>query len=436
MVSARDALRRLALATAVCAAASAARADPDTAGADPVGDRPRQRPELARVGWEDGPTYAIGWFDPVDDGSPEALTGFGFRGRLGGQLSVDGGHVGGTVLEDEWDAVLRRGRITTTGDFTLWRETDYKLEFGFQRNDFYLNELSLRRRVDRFADVLQFGYFDPPISLDALASSTSRPLMESPAPVTAFAPGGRVGIEAAGTRAAPDLTWVLNLSSVGQVQDDRSASNEALRAVGRLVWRPWYTPTGETPGLLHLGGSVSVGLSGRGDVQFRARPESYLASYVVDTGELEGDASGFVLEAAWQRGSFVLQGELFETFADVEGAGSITFHGSYVQLAWSLTGELRPYDREEAVFLRLVPRRPFEPRRGQWGALELAGRVSWLDLSDGSVRGGQLFDATVGLTWTMNAWVRLQAGYVYARVRDRPVSGGAHILQSRLELRF
>jgi phosphate-selective porin OprO/OprP len=260
--------------------------------------------------------------------------------------------------------------------------------------------------------------------------------MESPAPVAAFAPGGRIGVEADGTGASPDLTWALNLSSVGQIQDDRSASQDALRGIGRLVWRPWYEPTGETPGLLHLGGSGSLALSGHGDVQFRARPESYLTPYLVDTGELAGDGSGLALEAAWQHGPFVLQGELFQVFADADDAGSLYFHGSYVQLAWALTGEARPYDRGKAVFLRLVPRRPFDPRRGQWGALELAGRLSWLDLSDGSVRGGRLFDATVGLTWTLNAWVRLQAGYVYARVRDRPASGGGHILQWRLELRF
>ena len=41
-----------------------------------------------------------------------------------------------------------------------------------------------------------------------------------------------------------------------------------------------------------------------------------------------------------------------------------------------------------------------------------------------------------GPTWTLNRWVRVLAGYVYAHVGDRPGGSNAHILQARLELRL
>jgi len=45
-----------------------------------------------------------------------------------------------------------------------------------------------------------------------------------------------------------------------------------------------------------------------------------------------------------------------------------------------------------------------------------------------------MFTADVGPAWTLNRWVRVLAGYVFARVRDRPDDGAAHIAQLRLEL--
>ena len=42
--------------------------------------------------------------------------------------------------------------------------------------------------------------------------------------------------------------------------------------------------------------------------------------------------------------------------------------------------------------------------------------------------------ATLGPTWTLNRWVRVLAGYVFAHSDDGPRDGSAHIAQVRLEL--
>jgi phosphate-selective porin len=80
------------------------------------------------------------------------------------------------------------------------------------------------------------------------------------------------------------------------------------------------------------------------------------------------------------------------------------------------------------------PLRPFAPRRGDWGSVELAARAGWLDLTDGSIEGGHMLTATLGPTWTLNRWVRVLAGYVFAHSDDGPRNGSAHIAQVRLEL--
>ena len=102
----------------------------------------------------------------------------------------------------------------------------------------------------------------------------------------------------------------------------------------------------------------------------------------------------------------------------------------------SLTGERRAYDAAQALFRRLVPEQPLRLCGGGLGALELAARVSWLDLSDAGLRGGRMLAVTVGPAWTWNRWVRVLAGYVFADVRGRADGGSQHILQSRFELAF
>ena len=131
------------------------------------------------------------------------------------------------------------------------------------------------------------------------------------------------------------------------------------------------------------------------------------------------------LEAAWQRGPLSLQGELFQSFVGADAGGSLRFGGAYVQASWVATGESRPYDRAQAVFGRVAPREDFAPLRGRWGALELAGRVSWLDLADGPVDGGRLYGVGLGVTWTWNRFVRIQAGYGFSHTQGGPEAGGA-----------
>ena len=188
--------------------------------------------------------------------------------------------------------------------------------------------------------------------------------------------------------------------------------------------------------LLHLGLSASFVLAGGGDLRYRARPESILAPFFVDTDEIDGNSAFVGLEVAWRRGPFSMQGEMLRSFIYGDEDGSLTFHGLYAQASWTVTGESRPYDAAQALFGRLEPAAPFAPRRDRWGALELTARTSWLDLDDGPVRGGRLWTLDVGPAWTWNRWVRVLGGYVFARSTGREDAGHAHILQLRLEVQL
>lgn len=351
------------------------------------------------------------------------------EGRFGATLILDGGHLDGDLPGEGWDAEIRQARIFARGAVSGFVNTEYKVELALEGQRVFLNDFYLRWRPARLVDTLTVGIMDPPFGLQTLVASRSRSLMEAAAPSAAFAPGFRLGVEAAGTQLSPDLSWYLNLATVGQRQETGDASKAPIRGTARLVWRPW----GEGSELLHLGLGASA--TGGGDVRFRARPESFLAPYLVDTGDVDGSSSVFGLEAAWSRGPFSAQVEGYYALVNPSQAGGrLGLDGAYVQGVWILTGERRDYDRLRSIFRRVEPTVPFHPLHGGRGAVEIAARLSWLDLSDGPLRGGRMLTATVGATWTWNRFVRLQAGYVFADVRDRPDASFAHIVQVRLEL--
>ncbi|HIF91885.1 MAG TPA: hypothetical protein EYQ60_01965 [Myxococcales bacterium] len=75
----------------------------------------------------------------------------------------------------------------------------------------------------------------------------------------------------------------------------------------------------------------------------------------------------------------------------------------------------------------------FIPKKGHWGAWELAARFSLLDLDDGVVRGGQLRDITAGINWHLYSNFRWMLNYVLS---DKKGEGITNIGQMRFQLDF
>ena len=109
------------------------------------------------------------------------------------------------------------------------------------------------------------------------------------------------------------------------------------------------------------------------------------------------------------------------------------FNGGYVQLAYTLTGENRAYDKKYGGLSRYYfgNQGPYEnaflvrDENGSlcWGqgAWEIAARYSYIDLNDGigtaRVQGGIMDGVSLGLNWymntnlTLNDWTRLRHSY-------------------------
>jgi hypothetical protein len=97
-------------------------------------------------------------------------------------------------------------------------------------------------------------------------------------------------------------------------------------------------------------------------------------------------------------GPLSFQAEYYATWVDPTAAGTpFFFHGAYVYGSYFLTGEHRPYSRDQGYFTQVTPFTNFFRVRGSdgnmlqgWGAWEVAARFSTMNLSDKSIQ-GQLY---------------------------------------------
>jgi phosphate-selective porin OprO and OprP len=134
-------------------------------------------------------------------------------------------------------------------------------------------------------------------------------------------------------------------------------------------------------------------------------------------------AQVYSAEAAGTYGPLFFQGEYFwfnvdrNAFAPLPG---LKFQGGYAQAAYVLTGETRPYNAAAAAYGAIVPANPFS-LTGGWGAWEIAGRYSTIDLNDrlgavNGVAGGRQTIYTVALNWYVNRNVRFMFDYLHGNV--------------------
>ena len=172
-------------------------------------------------------------------------------------------------------------------------------------------------------------------------------------------------------------------------------------------------------------------------MHYRSRPESYLAPYVIDTGDIAADGALVAgAEAAWVNGPFSVQGEYLRWWVHANNGDVPVFQGLYASASWFLTGESRPYDRTQGAFGRVIPKRNFDPGHGGWGAWEIAGRYSYTDLDSGNVQGGRLSMLMAGVNWYLHSHLKWRFEYGFGHIANRQPAGNLSVFQTRMEVDF
>jgi phosphate-selective porin OprO/OprP len=243
---------------------------------------------------------------------------------------------------------------------------------------------------------------------------------------------------------------------------------------GRLTGLPLYDCDGRH--LLHVGlsggwrnGTNNIATSPLRTFQVRARPElrdddpagspsggqavpDADSTRMVDTGVIAANQQFLMgTELLYIRGPFSFQAEYGFNWIDgavgfapsgytlnpkLTSPQNYVFSGGYVQVAYTLTGENRAYDRRYGTLARdyLGKTGPFSPfwfvrdenGRLSWGpgAWEVAARYSYVNLNDGSgssrIGGGVMDGWSVALNWYLNTNTTLMFDYVYNQRSDLP----------------
>jgi len=168
------------------------------------------------------------------------------------------------------------------------------------------------------------------------------------------------------------------------------------------------------------------------------RPELRIdPTSLISTGAIANvsGAQVYGVEAAATYGSFIAQGEYYwfnvdrtaNTGLPPIGASSLKFDGGYAEAAYVLTGETHTYNSATAAYNGIKPAHPFSFADGGWGAWEIAGRISEMNLNDqlasaAGIAGGRQIIYTAGLNWYVNNNVRFMLNYLHGDISKQASS--------------
>ncbi|MCB9832401.1 MAG: hypothetical protein H6807_07995 [Planctomycetes bacterium] len=371
--------------------------------------------------------------------------------KIGGRIQTD--FVFGTEddsFENSFGPVgdyveFRRARLFISG--TIYSNVFFKAQYDFAGTgaavwkDVYIG----LKKVPVVGHIV-VGQFKQPMSLEEITSSKYISFMERALPVEAFAPSRHTGIMFHDTCMDDDrLFWAISVyreadSTGDAIDDDIGIGHDGeWNFAIRLAFVAWEEEGGKR--MLEIGASFNYRNPDEGVVRFRTRPEIHTPQgRIVDTNAGTGDILDaddvlvFQLEIALVLESFSAQTEFFYTTVDSEVSGDPDFWGFYVQLSYFLTGEYRPYKKTEAAFSRVKPMHNFGDEGS--GAWELLLRLSYIDLEDEAVTGGQAWDVTAGVTWYLNPNTQVKFNYVYSDSDDGNADGVSHWFGFRFQIDF
>ena len=310
-------------------------------------------------------------------------------------------------LDEPLDRIFfRRSRIYIRG--TLHKYIRFKAEYDFAGGSVSWTDVYLRFvKLPAFGNIY-VGKFKAPFGLEELTSSRFITFQERSL-TDAFVPGRQVGLLFKNSVANKRLHWAFSMT---RGDDNGTVDSYTDSPDNNFTFRLAATPyQASKTQLVHVG--LAYHLQMEEGFRFRARPEARTKS--VRLVDVRGDSDRvdqIGLEGALVYGPISLQGEYMMATPDVPGTDHPTFSAQYVMASYFLTGESRPYSG--GAFGRPKPKRKFDLKKGTLGAVELAARMSKIDLSNGAFEGGDERNFSVGVNWYPHNNARVTFNYVAA----------------------
>jgi phosphate-selective porin OprO/OprP len=304
--------------------------------------------------------------------------------------------------------LLRRVRPIVAG--TLAKYFDFQIMPDFGGGTTVLQEAYLDFRYSAKARV-RIGKFKAPVGLERLQSATNISFVERAFP-TALVPNRDVGVQLHGDVAGGVVSYAVGVfdgaPDGGSVDLDL---NDSKDLAARIFLSPFKRGTSVLKDL-------AFGIGGSYGKQSGALPAyrsgGQLSILTVATGiTADGTRKRYSPQLSFYSGPFGLMAEYARSESTVLRA-SPALHTDLTAKAWQTTATLT-LTGDAASFAGVRPRKPFDPSKGQWGALELAARVNGLELDGSAVTDGLIdptrsvrkaFAWSVGVNWYLNRNVK------------------------------
>lgn len=324
--------------------------------------------------------------------------------QFGALMQLDAAHFtnksSGTSKDYGDGSELRRGRLSMSGTSGAW---DFRLETELSPNTTLgITDVwaTWRGPVNITA-----GNFKVPYSLEALMSDKNLAFMERSL-ASAFLPSRAPGILV--SKSNPHGSLAAGV--FGEPLSTATSDDEGGGFSARATWAPMIA----SGHVLHVGGSVhwrqptQTAGNKPETLKLSSKPEMNLfPDKLVDTGNIAGDVRDSrvaALELATTQGPVTAQAEYAVTQVSRETGSNLDFTGAYAQIVWAVTGEVRGYKPETGVLEGIRPNGAV--------AWELAARYSKLDLTDGTVNGGEERNASYAINAYVGPNVKLSLNYV------------------------
>lgn len=287
---------------------------------------------------------------------------------------------------------------------------------------------------------LRVGKFKEPVGLERLQSATAIAFVERAFP-TGIAPNRDLGAQLHGDLGGGVVSYAFGVfNGVVDGGSGDGDANDGKDVAARVFVSPFKRGTSWLKGL-GFGVAGTVGEQSGALPSYRSNGQLTIASYV--TGAVaDGRRKRIVPQLSLYSGPLGLAAEYAQSDAFVRRAANgprseVRARAWQATASWVLTGEA-------ASYAGVRPKSPFDPARGQWGALEVAARVSGFELDDAAFANG-LFDATrsvrdafawaVGLNWHLNRHVKQALDYERTTFTGGAAAGGDRANENALFFR-
>jgi len=345
-----------------------------------------------------------------------------FMFQLHGQVQVDSrtffndrdNH--GKSIEGNDGFILRRARPIFSG--TLYKDFDFAFVPDFAGSSVQIFDAYLNYHYAPWLQV-RGGKFKTPVGLEQLQSDQFIFFNERALP-TDLVPNRDVGFQLWGDVADGRISYAAGIFN--GVADGRNSANADFEDHREFAGRVFFLPfKGTSVSLLQ---NFGFGLGGSwGNISSNAAglPSGFLTDgqetfFTYTNGVVaNGEHWHLAPQGYYYYGPFGFLGEFTISGQKVaKGAASANLQNKAWQVAgsWVLTGE-------DASYVGVTPKHPFDPRANQWGALQLVARYADLDVDDKAfpifanpaTSASEAKAWAVGLNWYLNRNIRVNASY-------------------------